>query len=424
MVKPSWAPLGAKRFLELVDGGFYDKAGLFRVVPDFLVQFGIPRSKQHRSMCADPSHTIRDDPDIGQTFSKGMMSFAGSGPDSRSCQIFITLGDHTGLGKADWERPFGYVTKETMDIVDQFNAQYGDMPPWGNGPESGQIATQGNAYLKKNFPRLDYVQNCRREEEAGFTAPPNLSGSIMGDGKRPRVTFSVMKLNGGGSGVFTLEVVPEWAPLGAKRFLDLIEDGFYANNYFFRVVSGFVVQFGISGNSKMNRKWDKKIQDDKVVASNTRGMVSFASAGPGTRTTQLFINLGNNARLDSMGFSPFARVVAGMDVVDEIFKGYGEKPDQGAIKFKGNAYLRKSFPKLSFIHHAFLEKAPVEKKAGAKESFQSMALKGSAADSIHDDAADYRGKVGAFAGLIALVTLVIVVAKVMPGKPKKQCALD
>jgi peptidyl-prolyl cis-trans isomerase A (cyclophilin A) len=164
------------------------------------------------------------------------------------------------------------------------------------------------------------------------------------------------------AGAFVVRVVPEWAPLGAARFRTLVESGFYDGARFFRVLPGFVAQFGINGDPAVTRKWDKsEIKDDPVKQSNTRGRITFATAGPDTRTTQVFINYSDkNSRLDAKGFSPFGDVVEGLEVVDKLYAGYGEGapqgkgPDQDRIEKEGNGYLQRDFPKLDFIESARL----------------------------------------------------------------------
>ena len=152
------------------------------------------------------------------------------------------------------------------------------------------------------------------------------------------------------AGNFVVEVHRAWAPLGADRFYNLVRRGYFTNASFFRVVPGFVVQFGLSADPAVNQVWkDAKIEDDPVVQSNKRGYLVFATAGPGTRTTQLFINFGDNSRLDAMGFAPFGEVIEGMDVVDKIYPGYGESPDQGQITDQGDAYIKANFPKIDKI---------------------------------------------------------------------------
>ena len=151
-------------------------------------------------------------------------------------------------------------------------------------------------------------------------------------------------------GDFVVEVHRDWAPLGADRFYNLVRYGYFTNAAFFRVVPGFVVQFGLSADPAVNKAWQNAdLQDDPVVQSNKRGNLVFAMAGPNTRTTQLFINYADNARLDAMGFAPFGTVVEGMDVVDKIFPGYRESPRQDLIGDQGDAYLAANFPKIDKI---------------------------------------------------------------------------
>ena len=164
-------------------------------------------------------------------------------------------------------------------------------------------------------------------------------------------------------GVFVIEVHRDWAPRGADRFYNLVKNGFYDNARFFRVISGFMVQFGINGDPRIAASWrDANIKDDPVKQSNQRGHITFATAGPDTRTTQVFINFGDNRGLDSQGFAPFGKVISGMNVVDALYAGYGEGaprgrgPDQGRIQREGNAYLKKSFARLDYIKQATITK--------------------------------------------------------------------
>jgi peptidyl-prolyl cis-trans isomerase A (cyclophilin A) len=152
------------------------------------------------------------------------------------------------------------------------------------------------------------------------------------------------------AGDFVVEVHRDWAPLGADRFYNLVRNGYFTNAAFFRVVKGFVVQFGLSANPAVTKVWEvARIHDDPVLQSNKRGSLVFATAGPNTRTTQLFINYADNVRLDAMGFAPFATVVDGMDVVDKIFPGYRESPRQDLITDQGDAYLKANFPMIDKI---------------------------------------------------------------------------
>ena len=164
-------------------------------------------------------------------------------------------------------------------------------------------------------------------------------------------------------GNFVIEVHREWSPNGADRFYNLVANGFYDDIRFFRVISGFMAQFGIHGDPQVAAAWrDARILDDPVIQSNTRGMVSYAkSNAPHSRTTQLFINFGDNSPLDEMDFSPFGQVVEGMDVVDQIHSGYGEGapggtgPSQGQIQARGNEYLDADFPLLDRVTRATIE---------------------------------------------------------------------
>jgi peptidyl-prolyl cis-trans isomerase A (cyclophilin A) len=157
-------------------------------------------------------------------------------------------------------------------------------------------------------------------------------------------------------GVFDIKVHRAWAPRGADRLYYLASNGFFDGVRFFRVLSGFMAQFGAHGNPAVARGWDgRSILDDPVKHSNTRGTLTFATAGPNTRTTQLFINYGSNVQLDGQGFSPLGEVVTGLSAVDSLYSGYGEGapggqgPNQGRISSEGNAYLMREFPKLDSI---------------------------------------------------------------------------
>lgn len=162
------------------------------------------------------------------------------------------------------------------------------------------------------------------------------------------------------AGSFVVEVTRDWAPHGADRFYNLVKNGFYDGARFFRVISGFMVQFGIHADPAVSAVWrTATIPPDRVRQQNRRGYITFAMAGsPDTRTTQVFINFSDNTNLDAQGFAPFGRVTSGMNVVDKLFSGYGEGapsgrgPNQGRIQAEGNAYLEKEFPKLDYIKKA------------------------------------------------------------------------
>lgn len=164
-------------------------------------------------------------------------------------------------------------------------------------------------------------------------------------------------------GRFTAMARRAWAPNGVDRFYYLTKHHYYDSTYFFRVVESFVAQFGISGNPAINAAWRaRRIPDDAVRHSNTRGTIAFASQGPNTRTVQLFINLKDNAKLDTYGsgFPPIAEVVDGLSVVESLYSGYGEGapsgfgPRQDLIMGQGNEYLRRYFPRLDVIQRALI----------------------------------------------------------------------
>lgn len=162
-------------------------------------------------------------------------------------------------------------------------------------------------------------------------------------------------------GDFVMKMTRAWAPLGADRFYNLVKIGYYTDVAFFRVVDGFMVQFGIHGLPAVNSAWrSARIQDDKVIEHNTRGKVTFAMAGPNTRTTQIFINFVDNSNLDSMGFAPIGEVTSGMEIVDGLYNGYGEGyphgsgPDQQRFQTLGNSYLKSDFPQMDYIKTATL----------------------------------------------------------------------
>lgn len=160
------------------------------------------------------------------------------------------------------------------------------------------------------------------------------------------------------NGNFTIECYKEWAPIGVEHFYELLKVRFYDGARFFRVLPGFVVQFGIAGDPQLNMKYgERTIKDDPVKKSNLKGTLTFAKTSlPNSRSTQLFINLADNSRLDSMGFAPFARVIEGMEVVERINPKHREVPDQMMIRLQGNAYLEQMFPDLDYIKRAYFIK--------------------------------------------------------------------
>lgn len=169
------------------------------------------------------------------------------------------------------------------------------------------------------------------------------------------IEFHVANLDGDMKyGKFIVKTMPKWSKLGSQRLIELTQANFFDDCRFFRVLDNFISQFGINGDPSFNQRWSS-IPDEGVKVSNKRGTISYAMAGPGTRDHQLFINYKNNKYLDGQGFAPIAEVIEGMDIVDQLFKGYGEGaphgkgPQQGKIQKEGNSYLQSNFPDLSYI---------------------------------------------------------------------------
>jgi peptidyl-prolyl cis-trans isomerase A (cyclophilin A) len=199
------------------------------------------------------------------------------------------------------------------------------------------------------------AEDAKKEEKPsiaspGFTDPAKLTEKAP---ETFKAQFDTTK------GKFTIEVTRSLSPNGADRFYNLVRSGYFKDIAFFHVVPGFMCQFGIHGDPNVSAKWrEAAITDDPVKGSNTRGTITFATAGPNTRTTQLFINFADNINLDGMGFSPFGKVTEGMDVVDKINGEYGEGaprgrgPNQGRVQGEGNTYLKKDFPNLDYIKSA------------------------------------------------------------------------
>ncbi len=164
-------------------------------------------------------------------------------------------------------------------------------------------------------------------------------------------------------GDFVVEVTRAWSPAGADRFYNLVSHGYLDGVRFFRVIEGFMVQFGINGNPELAAILrEENIVDDPVVESNTRGRMTFAKTSlPNSRSTQIFINLVPNTNLDASGFSPFGEIVEGMEVVDQLYSGYGEGapggngPNQGRLQAEGNTYLNADFPNLDYVERASIE---------------------------------------------------------------------
>jgi peptidyl-prolyl cis-trans isomerase A (cyclophilin A) len=189
------------------------------------------------------------------------------------------------------------------------------------------------------------------EQKKEAAAPPEKPPELY------RVKFETTK------GDFTIEVHRDWAPRGSDHFFELVQAKFYDGVRFHRVVRRFVCQFGINGNPKVQQLWGSaRIPDDPVKQKNVKGTLSYAKLGPNSRTTQVFINLADNAMLDTTGFAPFAKVIEGMDVVEKLYFAYGEVvprgsgPDPTQIELQGNVYIERLYPRLDAIRKAFVLK--------------------------------------------------------------------
>ena len=226
----------------------------------------------------------------------------------------------------------------------------------------GQSTTALSAFSEdgeKKSRRREVFRWVRRAALLGagsILRPSDANAEDAPTGKIVEMTIANLDGNPDSSGVVKIQLEPSWAPRGVSRFEELTSIGFFKDCRIFRVLPGFVAQFGINGDPNLQKEWrSKSLPDDPVRVSNKRGTVVFATAGPNTRTTQLFINTADNAFLDRQGFSPIGRVIEGMEYVDKFYAGYGEGapagkgPSQGRIQMQGNAYLEESFPKLSYI---------------------------------------------------------------------------
>jgi peptidyl-prolyl cis-trans isomerase A (cyclophilin A) len=241
--------------------------------------------------------------------------------------------------------------------------------PAGGAIQRSITTTPSTALNAHGSRRREVFQSLRRGlvgvvALATFTRKPQLAVAEENSPTTGRIVeLTVSNLDGVASqtGTIKIQLRPEWAPRGAQRFEDLTQNKFFEDCRLFRVLPGFVAQFGINGNPEVQSIWrSKSIPDDPVKVSNTRGTVVFATAGPNTRTTQIFFNTREqgNGFLDNQGFSPFGQVIEGMDIVDQFYSGYGEGapagqgPNQGLLQAQGNEYLEKAFPQLSYISQA------------------------------------------------------------------------
>jgi cyclophilin family peptidyl-prolyl cis-trans isomerase len=332
----SWAPLGTQRLLELVEAKFYDQARFFRVLPKFMAQFGMAaHPKVH---AAWSKRKIRDDPVAGSNV-RGTVSFAMSGPHTRTTQLFVNTVDNRRLDKEGFA-PIGVVVRG-METVGRINSKHKELP------SQGKISIRGNAYLTEAFPDLSYVVSAR------VLVP----GPWGGDGR----TLVACSLTGASSSpVVVLDVREDWAPVGAARFLDLVASRALDRAAFYRAIPNFVAQLGVPRDASLRARWlGNAIPDDPPNGVPfAKGTLSFAASGPASRDCELAFSLGH---LSYLGKAPWERVVAfvveGSSSLEAIYTGYGDVgptlgrgPEQARVRREGGyEYLARAFPRLSSL---------------------------------------------------------------------------
>jgi len=342
----TWAPLGTERLIELVEANFYNQARFFRVLPKFMAQFG---------MAADPKvhvawtkRKLRDDPVMASNV-RGTVSFAMSGPNTRTTQLFVNTVDNHRLDKEGFA-PIGRVVRG-MDTVGRINSKHKEVP------NQGKIYNRGNAYLKEAFPDLSYVVSARvLAPSSGGGDGRTLVECQMRHQEVDPLNKPISRVRA--SSEVVLDVREDWAPHGAARFLDLVTSGALDRSTFYRAVPNFVAQFGVPRDAGMFTQWvGNSIPDD---APNDvpflKGVLSFAASGPSARDCELFFSL---EQLSFLGKAPWERVVAfvveGATLLGAIHTGYGDMspdfgngPEQARVRSKnGYAYLDQEFPLLS-----------------------------------------------------------------------------
>jgi len=342
-VRSVWSPIGSAQFLKLVKLDLFTDLPFTRVCPKYITQYG---RKYRTPNTPDPLHKggvqiIEDDPNLWgkRDMDFGYVFFAGSGRNSRYDEMVVALCDmkgcrSSGLGKADWETPVGTIRKDGFEVLRQIEGTGKPYPrlemagqhPKAGGPNAAKMM-QDPAYLKREYPNLAYWRGCsivasdthisrpltvdhpdsvqihaagkskaKPKPKAGASSSTDGSSSrSSGDGSSNMrgassqpflVEFTIATTNNP-AGKVVLEIKPEWAPIGAQRFRDLTQSGFFDEARFFRTIKGFMAQFGIGSTPEKHKKWQKKvIKDDPVKVSNTRGTITFATSGPNSRTTQ------------------------------------------------------------------------------------------------------------------------------------------
>jgi peptidyl-prolyl cis-trans isomerase A (cyclophilin A) len=394
-VRRGWSPKGADQYIKIVDSGHFDDLPFTRVAPRYITQYGrkyiAPDSPQQGYLRRAGVSSIADDPTMWgkRDMDFGYVFFAGSGKDSRYDEMVIALCPmkgciQTGLGKAFWETPVGTIRKEYHDVLREIQLSGKPYPrlemagqhPRASGPNAGRLMREPD-YLKKEYPFMEYWRGCNVVERDVVQIRP-LSVDYPGSEQHQSGTQGKKKNTADSGGAVTevsepfrvkislildrsqptvlspviLEIIPSWAPKGATQFKSLVQAKFYDDSRIFRVIPKFMNQFGISGVAGAGNKYKAILDDPSNVpesGGNVRGTISFATSGKNTRTTQLFINTANNNFLDKQGFTPFGKVIEGLDIWESVNSQYREEPNQGSIQNQGNAYLDSKFPELTAI---------------------------------------------------------------------------
>lgn len=353
-----WAPNGVDRFYELVRNRFYSDVRVFRVIPDFVAQFGISGDPKVNAQWADKN--IPDDP-VKQSNTEGTLTFASAypTPNTRATQVFVNLKDNSNLDSMGFA-PIGKVIFG-WETVKSFHSDYGESA----SERQREITEKGNAFLEAEFPKLDSIKRAvfiedivdaakMAEEERRRVVEAMLAKRASATSERAPDTYRV-KLECS-NGTMIVECIRDWAPNAADRFYTLVKEEFYNEARFFRVVPGFVVQFGIPASPRNSQKWmQSEFELDPVIQPNAEGTLAFAKPTDGRPTTQVFINTGDNSKsLDPQQFAPFGRVVEGFEVATGVNGKHGEGPMERMrqILDRGNEFMDEMFPGLDYIKTA------------------------------------------------------------------------
>lgn len=397
-----WAPLGVDRFYALVQDNYYDCSVFHRFAPGFVVQFGIASDPAETDKWSDP---ILDDP-VEQSNDESYVTFATAGEDTRTTQVFINIGDNWELNNRGFA-PFGKVIKG-YDLVKKI---YNPTPEDVGGVDQDDLSTKGSSWAFSEYPKLDFVKNTKilstsdkplAEADDG-TCVPRAHDINPNNIEEAPEAFVVEFHTTASSRPIVIQVARDWSPIGVDRFYALLQDNFYDCATFFRVAPNFVVQYGIAAEPSQTQKWSDPISDDPVTQSNLKGFVTFATSGSDTRTAQIFINLKDNASLDSKGFTPFGEVISGLDVVESFYNptpGDQGGANQGKLRSQGNEWILNEYPDIDYVK--FTDITSTSKKGGDTEGGSSESPSKTSAESEF-----LRTAGGAWIYVVALIEITI-----------------